>query len=240
VATEKVHRLGTSLVNWYLVEDGGRFTVVDAALPRYRRQLDEKLASLGRNISDVEAVVLTHAHPDHVGAAESIRKDARAPVFVHSADREMAVERKSQPREKGMLPYLRHPMAWRLILHFAKSGMPGKTAEVTTFEDGEVLDVPGRPRVIHTPGHSLGHVSFHFERHGALIVGDAMCSLNPLTGARGPQTMPGAFNVSTAQALESLGRLEQVRDAVVHFGHGEPWTDGPASAVAAAREVGPT
>jgi glyoxylase-like metal-dependent hydrolase (beta-lactamase superfamily II) len=56
-----IHRLGSELVNWYLVEDEGRLTAVDAGLPGFRRQLEAYLESLGRRLGDVEAVVLTHS-----------------------------------------------------------------------------------------------------------------------------------------------------------------------------------
>jgi glyoxylase-like metal-dependent hydrolase (beta-lactamase superfamily II) len=73
-----------------------------------------------------------------------------------------------------MFPYLRYPAAWRLLAAFARGGLPIHVGEVETFEDGDVLDVPGRPRVIHAPGHSPGCVALHFERQGALIVGDVL------------------------------------------------------------------
>jgi len=116
---------------------------------------------------------------------------------------------------------------------------PLKVGEVTTFTGGD-LDVPGRPRVIATPGHSPGHVVFHLPDRGVLIAGDALCSYNPLTGRRGPQLMPKAFANDIAQAQASLDALAAVEAGTLLFGHGEPWTDGPAAAVAHAREVGVT
>jgi hypothetical protein len=65
-----------------------------------------------------------------------------------------------------------------------------------------------------------------------------MNSRNPMTGRVGPQLMPSAFNTSTPQALESLSNLEGLAADVVAFGHGDPWHDGPAAAVARARELG--
>ena len=53
---------------------------------------------------------------------------------------------------------------------------------MTTFGAGDRLDVPGRPRVIHAPGHTEGCVALHFEGHQALLAGDVLCSRNPLTG----------------------------------------------------------
>ena len=235
-AAVAVTRLGSPLVNWYAVADGDRWTVFDAGVPGYWPQLEEH----GIRPGAVEAVVLTHAHPDHVGVAEKLRQ-AGARVYVHGDDEELATTGKdSGKNEKSALPYLRHSMAWKLVTHLARNGgLKGpKIAEVTTFRDGDVLDVPGRPRVIHTPGHTDGHCAF--EIAGVLVAGDLLCTLNPLTGARGPQPMPGALNRSTAQILDSLGKVEHLDAATVYVGHGEPWTEGLSSAVECARSVGAT
>ncbi len=237
----RVHRLGTPLVNWYLVEAEDGLTVIDAGLPRHRPMLDAALTVLGRELSDVRAVVLTHAHGDHTGIAEMLRAEAGIPVFVHEADEELARSGKQPKRERSMLPYLRHGMAYRIIWELARSGSmrPPHIAHVTTFSDGDVLDLPGRPRVLHTPGHTLGHCVFDLPDHGVVVAGDELCSLNPLTGDRGPQLLPAAFGISSKQALESLGKLDGLEGTLL-FGHGEPWREGIASALSRARERGPT
>jgi len=234
-----VHRLGNWFVNFYLLEEERRLTLVDAGLPRLRGQLEAALAERGRSIRDVEAVILTHAHSDHIGFAGSLQKEG-FPVHVHEADAEMARMGKVGERERSLLPYLRNRAAWKLLASGARGGLPQKVAEVRTFADGDVLDVPGRPRVVHAPGHSHGCVAFHLPDRGALLVGDVLCTYNPLTGRRGPQIMAGAFNASSAQALQSLGALEPLEAAVTLFGHGDPWRDTPAAAVARAREAGPS
>jgi hypothetical protein len=71
-------------------------------------------------------------------------------------------------------------------------------------------------------------------------MGDLLCTLNPLTGARGPQLLPQAFNLSSATMLDSLSTIEGLDAPVLGFGHGEPWTDGVAEAVRRARATGPT
>jgi glyoxylase-like metal-dependent hydrolase (beta-lactamase superfamily II) len=234
-----VHRLGNALVNCFLVEDGNRMTLVDGGLPAFRRQLNEYLRSLGRSVADIDAVILTHAHGDHVGIVESVRTDAPATVHVHEADAGMARTGKVHKRDGSLLPYFRYPATWKLFYVGGKAGV-GRTpnvTEMTTFNEPVDLDVPGRPRIVPTPGHSPGHVCFHLPDRGVLIVGDALCTYNPLTGT---QLMPRAFAFDALQALASLRAIERIDAGLTLPGHGEPWTDGPAAAVARAREVGLT
>jgi glyoxylase-like metal-dependent hydrolase (beta-lactamase superfamily II) len=242
LVADGVVRLGTELVNWYLVGDDERVTIVDAGAPAYVSQLDRGLALLGRTRSDVAALILTHAHSDHIGFAEPLRQELGIPVYVHRDDEQLATTGKAPGKnESSPVPYFRYAHAWKLIGHLVTSGgMPKKLQQVTTFGDGEELDVPGRPRVIHTPGHTAGHVSFSLESRGTLIAGDLMCTLNPLTGSRGPQLMPRPFNVSSGTILDSLAKVEQLDANVMLCGHGEPWRQGPGEAVRRAREIGAT
>ena len=90
-----VWRAGTAFVNWYLLEEDGRVTIVDAGLPRYRPQLDRALERMGRSLADVAAIVLTHAHPDHVGLAEPLRVELGVPVHVHAGDEQLARTKKA-------------------------------------------------------------------------------------------------------------------------------------------------
>jgi glyoxylase-like metal-dependent hydrolase (beta-lactamase superfamily II) len=239
---EGVHRLGTRLVSWFAVEDRGRLTIVDCGLPSYWDQVEPGLAAIGHSLSDVEAIVLTHGDGDHVGFSERLRSTAGVPVLIHRADERIATTEAHKETEKGIAGYLVRPAAWRLMAHFMRGGglKPPPVAEVTTFEDGQVLDVPGSLRVVHTPGHTDGHCAIHFERSGVLFVGDALCTRNPLTGRMGAQVLPRALNNSTDGALRSLDAIEATGAAILAVGHGDPWTSGAAEAVAAARAAGPS
>ena len=113
-----VWRCGTELVNWYLVEEDGRVTIVDAGLPGYRPQLGHALARMGRSLGDVAAVLLTHAHVDHDGIAEPVRQETGVPVHVHTDDESLARTRKPTGKnESSFLRDLRHPFVFRLIGH---------------------------------------------------------------------------------------------------------------------------
>jgi glyoxylase-like metal-dependent hydrolase (beta-lactamase superfamily II) len=239
LAADGVVRLGTDLVAWFLVEDGGRVVVVDAGLPGYRPQLEPGLARLGRSLEDVAAVVLTHSHGDHIGAAAALQRVVGAPVQVHAPDAAAAPTAASIGKsEAAQAPYLRHAHAWRLLAHFRECGRPEPVEQLEPFADGDVL--PGGLRAIHTGGHTPGHCVFHLEPRGALFAGDLICTRNPLTGARGPELVPRPLNVSSGQMLESLKRIEDLDVRHLLVAHGAPWTGRLADAVARVRTIGPT
>ncbi len=232
-------RGGTRLVNWHLLEEGGRVTIVDAGLPAYRPQLESALAELGRTIDDVEAIVLTHAHIDHIGFAARLQAERGIPVHAHERELPQATTGQAPPTEGSWVAAaLRHRRAREVIFHIARNGgaRPPKLESVELFAGGDELDVPGHPRVVETPGHSPGHCVLHAAGEGAVFVGDAICGWSTVTGQQGPILPPPEFSNSLTQARASLDRIAELDADVVYFGHGDPWTDGAASAVAEARE----
>jgi len=229
-----VVRLGTRFVNWYLVADDTGVTVVDAGVPRYRPQLEPGLDLIGRQSGDVKAVLLTHADGDHTGVANAVHDETGAAIHLHPDDAESARSRGKKKADESMAAELKHLTAWQLFGHFTVNGgaRPPVVDNTISITAG-AMDVPGRPVAIPTPGHTPGHTAFHFADHGALFVGDLICTWHPTRGRLGPQTM--AFNVSTPQSIQSLGEIENLDAKLVLPGHGDPWTEGPAAAVARAR-----
>ncbi len=223
-----LHRLGSSLVNSYLIEDGGLVTIIDAGLAGYWRDLPAELAAMGRSLDDVRAVVLTHGDSDHVGFAEQLRRERGVDVWVHELDAERARGEAKKSASTG-------PLKIRPLLEFILYGATHGglrthwIREVRTFSDGATLEVPGRPRVIGLPGHTSGSVALHVPQLGALFVGDAMTTRNVMTGVVGPAL--GPFTVDPQQALASLARLDGIEAQWVLPGHGEPWTGGVAEAL---------
>ena len=238
-----IHQLGSDVVNFYVIEEDGRLTVVDAGGARHWGDLVAYLEANGWSPDAIEAVLLTHAHSDHVGFADQARTEADATVHIHADDEVIATGGDDgRTTEAKVTGYLTRRAAWKTILHLLRKGgtkiVP--VAEVSTFADGDVLEVPGRPRVIHTPGHTRGSASLHLTDRGAVFTGDALVTWNVLTGRDGPQIMPSAFNESNAQALNSLDRLEGLDAGVVLPGHGPHYNGGIERAVVQARAWGPS
>jgi glyoxylase-like metal-dependent hydrolase (beta-lactamase superfamily II) len=96
------------------------------------------------------------------------------------------------------------------------------------------------PDVVATPGHTLGHVALAFPDRDAVIAGDAVVTLNPYTGGRGPQIVAGAATADSERNLASIGALAALELTTVLTGHGEPWREGTTAIVEAARAAGPS
>lgn len=239
---EGIHRIDDAYVNWYIVEGEEGLTVIDAGVPTSWHSLADALDRLGRGLGDIRALLLTHGHFDHIGFAERLRSEAAVPVYLHDND----VPLTRHPRQYGR----DRPLTWYLLTQFKAMPMvaafvknrawwPRRIEEVTRIRTAE-LDVPGRPQVIFTPGHTLGHCAFHFPERDAVIAGDALVTLNPYRGTTGAQIVSNAATADPARALESLDALAETGARTVLVGHGEPWTGGVERLVRTAKAHGPS
>ena len=237
---EGVHRLESVYTNWYLIEQGGRLTVLDAGLPRDWRGFASALSRLGYTPADIEAMLITHHHLDHAGNAEQLRS-AGARVYAHRADAPYL--RGEKNRSHGSLArFLWRPWYFFYLGSYVAKGITRTpaVAELGKLAEGEVLDVPGSPRVVHAPGHTAGSCALFLEDRSLLFSGDALVTLDVVRGPRGrqgPQVVRGPFTDDADLAVESLSVLAATNADTVLPGHGEPWPHGVKAAVALAQRT---
>jgi glyoxylase-like metal-dependent hydrolase (beta-lactamase superfamily II) len=239
--TDGIRRLTQGVTNFYLIEQSGKFTLVDAGTPGDWNFFQRSLTSSGAQLSDLEAVLITHAHSDHTGFAERARREAQAPVWIHQADAAAARTGQAGAKNDGRATsYLLKAEFYRTLVSLARRGatrmIPIK--EVCEFADGETIDVPGRPRVVHAPGHTPGSAALLVADRRVLLTGDVLATRNPLTGRIGPQIMPSGLNEDTPLALASLDALPGIEADLLLPGHGEPWKGDVAEAVRQAKAAG--
>jgi glyoxylase-like metal-dependent hydrolase (beta-lactamase superfamily II) len=185
-------------LNAYLAED----VLIDAGT-RWRR--GRMLAELsGRRVT---LVALTHCHPDHQGTAAAVCRAFGVPLACHEADVAAAEGRTSMQPGNTIVR-----LGVRIL-----GGPPYPVARV--LREGDVV---GGFRVVHTPGHTPGHVCFFRDSDRVAIAGDLLANLHVLTGRAGLRQPPRAFSIDAAQNRNSIRRLAELRPALVCFGHGPP------------------
>lgn len=227
-----LHRLGSDIVASYLIDLPEGITLIDAGLPGHWNDLQRTLAEIGRPLSDIRGIVLTHGDSDHIGFAERLRLETGVPVFIHGAD---AHRVRTGAKPKTPMGTARiGPMLAFLAYSVRKNGLRTRhVADVVSVDDGQILDLPGSPVVIGMPGHSPGSIAVHVPEVDAVFVGDALTTRHVLTGRVGAQ--PAPFTDEPAEALASLDRLAGVSASWVLPGHGAPWQGSPADIAAAVR-----
>ncbi|MFC9940199.1 MBL fold metallo-hydrolase [Nocardiopsis alba] len=228
-------------VNCYLVEGRDGVTLVDAGLPSMWTTLLGTLRRRGWGSGDVKALVLTHGHFDHVGFASRAHRAWGLPVLIHSGDRRLAAHpyRYTPQRNRFLYP-LTHPRSLPLLASMAAAGALGVKGvkAVKALEPGEALPVPGDLTAVHTPGHTDGHCVLHLPERDILLSGDALVTLDPYTGRKGPQIVASAATKDTRRAMESLEAIADTGATMLLPGHGTPWTGGARAAVELAIQEG--
>jgi glyoxylase-like metal-dependent hydrolase (beta-lactamase superfamily II) len=230
-----LRRIGSDIVNSYLIVDGDDVTIIDAGLPGYWRLLEAELAAIGKTIDNIRALVLTHGDTDHIGFAARLYQEKGISAHIHTADVERARLKVKKP-STGWGPVKIKPFVGFLWYSARRGGFRIPPAEhLHTVEDGDVLDVPGTPRIIHTPGHTPGSVSVHVPMVDALFLGDAMTTRNVLTGVTGPK--PAPFTLHPDEAITSLDRIEALDATWLLPGHGPAWNGGAPEAIRLIRQT---
>lgn len=207
------------LVNSFLLaDDDGSLTLVDAGLRRADRRILAALAGLGKAPRDVTRIVLTHAHPDHAGGLAGAQRASGATVLAHDRD--------AIYLQRGTPPQLDPRRLSGRLMSRLRAGFP-KVEVGSTFQDGELLPIGGGLRVVHTPGHSPGHVSLLHEPTGVLITGDAIFNL------RGLRYSPATFCTDVRLSRQTADRLADLDYDIAAFTHGAHIAGGGREAVRA-------
>lgn len=167
----RIPTLGDFINSYAFLQDDGSVTLVDCGLKRAPAKIVRALESIGRHPRDVQRIVLTHAHFDHAGGASTmVDETAVAGVDVHADD---AGYVRTGTRVPGDLS----TTSGRLFAR-APWGDFRATPVAQELVDGQTLDVAGGLRVIHTPGHTPGHISLLHPASGVLITGDSIFNMN--------------------------------------------------------------
>ena len=178
-------QVGPYEVNCTLLADAGRAWIVDPG-----HEAGRIIGLLADRGLEPAAILLTHAHFDHVGGVPGLQKAfPDLPVYVHPSDRAV----------------LSHPMN-QLPPDYPAVGLPRNLADATSLSERGV-------RVIETPGHTPGGVCYYFADEKLLLSGDTL-----FAGSIGRTDLPGGDMTALMKSLKSLAALPD--DTLVIPGHG--------------------
>lgn len=200
-------------VHAFLIDEGDAgLTLIDTLFDPAPNLIAGQIRALGRTLADLKVIILTHAHRSHLGGLAALKRLTAATVYAHPWEADIiAGERKAQC------------VSWRpqdplVTYHFQVGNNLSlsnhRPCRVDRFLAGG--DQVGSLEVIHTPGHSPGHLAFYLARHRVLFTGDAVVT--------SPKFMAGwpGFTLNARLQAESLRRLAAYDADVVAVGHGDP------------------
>jgi len=187
------------LMGGVLVDAGTRF-----ALSRILRQIR------GRTLT---AHALTHAHPDHQGSSHALCQSLGLPLWCSVADAD-AME--TEGMIMARMP--RHWLSGAVGPHW--TGPPHPVAR--RLKEGDEV---GGFRVLETPGHTVGHISFWREHDRVLVMGDVLANMIIWTGTPGLQEPQRFFSLDPELNRRSAERLADLEPRLACFGHGPPLKD---------------
>ena len=193
----------------YVLEDPDGLTLIDASIPPSVGPILSQIKEIGKTARDVKRILITHAHPDHVGDLPRLKALTGAQI-VASAIEQPVIEGKI-PVPRVPLEKLRGPIKFR---------PPNLTFKPTTvdmpLQGGETLPVLGGLQALLTPGHAPGHLAFWQPERRIVFCGDVLFNA-PKLGLP-----PSFLTVDMDEYKRSVRKIIDLGPEIVCFGHGAP------------------
>ena len=204
----------------FVIDGDEGLTLIDTGLPKRASVFVAGIESIGRSVTDIRAILLTHSHTDHAGSAAELKRDSGAELYCSKVDTP-AVQGAEKPPTPPFLD--RTPLQ---ILKPLLGLLPN--AEPATVDHqiggGESLSLPEDLVAYDSPGHTPGHTSYRLERAGGILfVGDA-------ASHKGGSINRGWFNRSTPDINRSVQHLAELEFEMACFGHADPLTTQASAA----------
>jgi glyoxylase-like metal-dependent hydrolase (beta-lactamase superfamily II) len=201
-------------IHAFLLDDAGAFTLVDTLYDSDGALIVRAFQQMGRKITDLKNIILTHAHRSHIGGLAALKKLSGAKVWAHESESDIIAGKRKSP---GTTFIPQWPLKVYPIQFALNIGVDGHApCEVDAFlKEGDSV---GPLQIIHAAGHSPGHLAMYWKQRSALFAGDALATWPELSLG-----WPG-LTLDQDQNLQSLRKIDDLRADVIAVGHGEPAT----------------
>lgn len=209
-----VYAIPVGPVNTFLVDAPDGCALIDAGFPGSGDKILQALRGLGKQPGDVRHILLTHAHPDHIGSLARLQQATGAAAYMHPLDAPIATS------GTGFRPLTPSPglVSGLLFRAFIRPIASVDPAIIThTVEDGDTLPIAGGLEAIHVPGHCAGQLTFLWPQQGGVLFAADTCGNMPvLSLSLGYEDL--------AVGRRSLTKLAQRSFQTACFGHGKAIT----------------
>lgn len=205
-----VHLIPDIIANPYLIVDSGELTLIDAGMPGSHKKILRYIAELRYAPKDLKCILITHADFDHVGGLAALKAATGARVYAHAIEAAAIAAGHPSRKLKPNNPIM------KIIYGIMGSLFKASSVQVDELlANGQTLPISGGVRVLETPGHTPGHLSFFLPSAGILFVGDSIVSEE--AGLRGSS---GANNWDQSKSDESVRKQAALGARIVCSGHG--------------------
>lgn len=202
-------------VHAFLIQDGQDLILIDTLFDADAQVILDQIHALGKTVSDLKHIILTHGHRAHLGGLATLKKLSGARIYAHPWEADIVSGDRTQ-QGVNLRPISNSLVVWPILFFGTLLGPLSnhKPAQVDQLiDEGDQI---GPVRVLHTPGHTPGHLAFYYPEKRALFTGDAFVTW-PLICPGWPNAM-----LNEKQTWASLRRLAELDVQAIGVGHGNP------------------
>lgn len=210
---EGLYSVKLKFVNAFLIVTVDEFILIDSGTPGSEQTILKAIEEIGKKPGDLDYIILTHAHPDHIGSASVLQKISDAEVYIHSIDAPIAIQGSGFRLDNLQTsPGLMNKLISKFMMGKVKKVEPINVKHF--LNDQQKLSIAGGMKVIHVPGHCAGQVALLWESKNVVFMADTCTNIGEL------KLSPAYEDIEVGK--ESLNRLSKEKFEIACFGHGKP------------------
>ncbi len=214
----KIHTIPLGVDNCYIIQGEEKCLMIDAGTPKKSKTFLKKLTQFSLQPQDIQLIIITHGHWDHIGSAKEIKELTKAPIAMHELEKDY-LEKASAPLPPGVTTwgkiFINLMKLFGPLIHF-------HPAQVDILLSDEIFSLEQygiSGKIIHTPGHTKGSVSILLDT-GEAFVGDLAMDGFPLRFSPGLPILAEDME----QVYRSWRRLLEEGAKMVYPAHGKPFS----------------